>query len=355
MAEGTETQQVDIDGTNVLYDEDYDCADMSSLASGCVSITSSVMDYPFENGRRYHRYSQGHYLLPNDEVRVITCEHRGIYWDHSVNNNYFQQTEQDRLDMHHHIFLKMLDGKLTLAPIGDDPKRILDVGTGTGIWALDAADEYPNAKVIGTDLSPIQPNVVLPNCRFEVDDAELDWTYPEDHFNFIHSRNIAQSIRDWPRYVQQMYKHLKPGGYIEIIEHGLHVVSPDGTFPPSCALYQWFEKLRAALAKLGMPDMGHIVKEYLLEAGFIDIQETIIQMPWGHWPRERKWKEVGYWALLNTETSFEAYGLALFTRVLGMTAEEAVDLCHRAHLEVKNGVVRVYNPNYFVVARKPLN
>jgi ubiquinone/menaquinone biosynthesis C-methylase UbiE len=43
--------------------------------------------------------------------------------------------------MHHHIFLKMLDGKLTLAPLDQNPpKRVLDVGTGTGIWALDFAE-----------------------------------------------------------------------------------------------------------------------------------------------------------------------------------------------------------------------
>lgn len=31
----------------------------------------------------------------------------------------------------------MLDGKLYLAPIGDEIHNVLDVGTGTGIWAID--------------------------------------------------------------------------------------------------------------------------------------------------------------------------------------------------------------------------
>lgn len=30
-----------------------------------------------------------------------------------------------------------LGGKLNLAPIPEDPKRILDIGTGTGIWAIE--------------------------------------------------------------------------------------------------------------------------------------------------------------------------------------------------------------------------
>lgn len=61
--------------------------------SGCMSLSSSVTDYPFEygmfpvslvstvdlkihfasctdslTGRRYHRYAEGQYFMPNDEV-----------------------------------------------------------------------------------------------------------------------------------------------------------------------------------------------------------------------------------------------------------------------------------------------
>lgn len=58
----------------------------------------------------------------------------------------------------------MLDNKLGLAPPNDpnsNAKRVLDVGTGTGIWAIDYADEHPEATVIGVDLSPIQPDLYL--------------------------------------------------------------------------------------------------------------------------------------------------------------------------------------------------
>ena len=48
-----------------------------------------------------------------------------------------KQIEQDRLDLQHQMILIMLDGKLHLAPIKPDLQYALDVGTGTGIWAID--------------------------------------------------------------------------------------------------------------------------------------------------------------------------------------------------------------------------
>lgn len=44
------------------------------------------------------------------------------------------------MDLGHHIYRLVLGGKLCLAPIGDNLKRVLDLGTGTGIWAMDFAE-----------------------------------------------------------------------------------------------------------------------------------------------------------------------------------------------------------------------
>lgn len=68
------------------------------------------------------------------------------------------------------------ENKLSLVPLEDKQlHNVLDIGTGTGIWAIDfgvwdcfyveetllsiAAIRNPSAYVVGTDLSPIQPGL----------------------------------------------------------------------------------------------------------------------------------------------------------------------------------------------------
>lgn len=45
--------------------------------------------------------------------------------------------------MMHHICLILLEGRLHMAPVGSAPQKILDIGTGTGIWAIDVAKYIP--------------------------------------------------------------------------------------------------------------------------------------------------------------------------------------------------------------------
>jgi ribosomal protein L11 methylase PrmA len=40
------------------------------------------------------------------------------------------------------MMLEVTDGKLFYAPIGDYPQKILDLGTGTGIWAIEGMDSF---------------------------------------------------------------------------------------------------------------------------------------------------------------------------------------------------------------------
>lgn len=102
--------------------------------------------------------------------------------------------EQDRLDLHHHIYRLALNGALHRAPLGSNFRRALDFGTGTGIWAIDMADEYPEAEVVGVDLSPIQPGefVCVP-CDLSVLCCGVVLLSAESrHIRFYHGKIVGE-------------------------------------------------------------------------------------------------------------------------------------------------------------------
>lgn len=55
-----------------------------------------------------------------------------------------------RSDLQHALFLRTFDDRLGFAPPckpGAKVQHVLDVGTGTGIWVMDYADDHPGAEV----------------------------------------------------------------------------------------------------------------------------------------------------------------------------------------------------------------
>ena len=83
------------------------------------------------------------------------------------------EPELVRQNNQHDIIGILLDGRKYLAPLSrrNPPRKILDIATGTGLWAIEMGDEFPLSSIIGTDLSPIQPDLVPPNVRFYIDDG----------------------------------------------------------------------------------------------------------------------------------------------------------------------------------------
>ena len=191
--------------------------------------------------------------------------------------------------MLHHIFRLILDGALYRAPVAQGSHRldrVLDLGTGTGLWAIEMAEEFANATITGTDLSPIQPGWVPPNCKFYVDDFESSWQFsPEEHFDYVHGRGLSGSVADWPELFAQAYQNLNPGGWLEMQEYQTWVFSDDDTILSAPWIKEWCEGIDEASQRFGKRlRMAQRVRQFILDAGFVDVQEEIYKVipaqPW---------------------------------------------------------------------------
>ncbi|EAW14444.1 class I SAM-dependent methyltransferase [Aspergillus clavatus NRRL 1] len=316
-------------------DEDSVC-DTQSLIDSNFTLASTARDYCYENGRRYHAYRLGHYPMPNDEE------------------------EQDRLAFMHHLFKLLLGGDLYRAPIlanDTSPKRILDVGTGTGIWALEMADDFPDAEIVGTDLSPIQPSWAPPNCVFNVDDAESDWTFtPEEAFDYIHSRSMHGGIADWNRFLRQAYAHTKPGGWVEIQEYESFIRSDDDSVQQAPLVLEWQEYVNAASKQFGKyMNVAPEMRGWMEDAGFVNVTDSSYKCPVGSWPKSPRLKEIGRAGRITVYEAVEPYTLALFTRVLGWSCEDAQAYVDKVRMELLKPHLHIYVVFHFVCGQRPLD
>lgn len=62
----------------------------------------------------------------------------------------------------------------------------------------------------------------------------------------------------------------------------------------------------------------------------------MLKLPLNTWPADKAQKELGAYFLLTAQTGFEAFGLALLTRQLGMSADEVRIIVDGSKKDAKN-------------------
>ncbi len=135
--------------------------------------------------------------------------------------------EGERLDLQHHL-LRLALGR-NYYPRLRQPRAILDIACGTGIWGIEMAQEFKRAQVVGFDVdrtsfdSSTQKRslVGLPqNFRFFVHDALQGLPFEAGEFDFTHLRFVGSFVPRprWPELIAEMYRVTRVGGYIEVVE-----------------------------------------------------------------------------------------------------------------------------------------
>ncbi|KAG8943167.1 hypothetical protein FRC03_002616 [Tulasnella sp. 419] len=165
--------------------------------------SSPIAEYKYRElfGRAFNAHKDN-YVLPADDLELA------------------------RLDMQHDIFKYNLGNSLYVAPElvrkalrpeQSQTPRVLDIGTGSGRWALEMASEFPNADVLGIDLAPTkltEISVIPSNCRFELRDANLPFTEYIGLFDVVHCRCVELGIPNFHAFLFNVAQTLKPGGIL---------------------------------------------------------------------------------------------------------------------------------------------
>ncbi|KAF7558837.1 hypothetical protein G7046_g5334 [Stylonectria norvegica] len=311
---------------------DDDSALGDDAASSTASLRSSILQYRQENGRTYHAFKESiGYVLPNDAP------------------------EQDRLDLQHHLFALTLDSKLHLCPAGQDGpiRRCLDAGTGTGVWAIDFADEHPETEVIGIDISPIQPYFVPTNLQFQVDDLEDEWNF-RYKFDLVFARMLTGSIADWPKFMKQSFDGLAPGGWVECQDICFPVCCDDDSLAEDSYIKQWSNFMIEATGVFQRTALSaSFYKQQMIDAGFVNVTEVIYKWPMNRWPADPHHKELGYWCYHNIAGGLSGLSMALFTRGLGWSPEEVEVFLANVRNDMKMRSIHAWWPIHVVYGQRP--
>jgi hypothetical protein len=140
---------------------------------------------------------------------------------------------------------------------------------------------------------------------------------------------------------------LKPGGYIDVSEYEVLLHCDDGTLSETSYISRYYSLLNEAANKSGQEFRIAAHLDSLLDtAGFAGVHHEVVKLPLGGWAAEKKQKEIGAYMMLCTEHGFEAFGMALLTRVLEMSVSEVEELIKGAKKEVHSRKIHVYNTQY---------
>lgn len=217
------------------------------------AITAKIPQ-PLQDNRRY--LDDSDYQLPKDEAEDVRLDFQHYALYHAIGNHY-------------------------VAPITPPLSLILDVGTGTGIWANEMARLFPASLVVGIDLSdrsfkpPAQDN-----CLLRTGNVLTGLPFPDAFFSFTHQRLLVAGItaENWPRVIHELVRVTRSNGWVELVETGSLT---DGAGPATARMQDFLVTVSKTMGFDGaiIRHLGDMLKQ----EGLQNVEMQPIPIPVGDW------------------------------------------------------------------------
>lgn len=252
--------------------------------------------------------------------------------------------EVNRLDFQHYMLRYALHANF-LAPI-TAPRDILDVGSGTGRWAIQLAQQFPNANVFSLDIEPPQERQSAlvesqpDNCIFVEGNVLKGLPFPDGSFDFVHQRLLMGAIPgpEWPNVVRELARVTRRGGWIELVE----AAPVPSTTPALRQLYDW---MRGATQLRGLDiTISSRIGDLLRQAGLQQVVYKDLPLPIGQYGGR-----LGVMAETQYDALFQNFRPILVAR--GITTEATFnEVMRAAHDEIAHN--RFVSPYYIAYGQR---
>jgi len=123
------------------------------------------------------------------------------------------ETEWDRLDAQSNAMDKFLGNRLPPDDIGQ-PRKILEIGAGSGAWAIHAAKLYPEADVVAADMNPLPARPLPPNLSYKQVNVLEPLPFPAGTFDVVHIRLTLCHLPDAFSVLSRIIDLIVPGGWL---------------------------------------------------------------------------------------------------------------------------------------------
>lgn len=186
----------------------------------------------------------------------------------------------DLTDVSHYTF-RVLLGKNYLPPL-KNPKKILDIGAGNGLWAKEMALEFPKAKIYALDMVEDMFNKrnSPDNVLWELGNILEGSHYDDNCMDFVHVRFLIGAIPSAKLSIMcdELFRVCRRGGYVAMADPSNVLIRPGPRFA------EWHKFMQELCVRGGFHH--HIALMYeqaLMKAGFVDAKVVKVPVHIGEW------------------------------------------------------------------------